>query len=121
MMTEEAKSKLDQINDEAAINYLKEKIEEGRWAERLSINSDWLKIKEEIEKTIQSKEERKIKIYDSILESASTLEQKLKAWDEIMALKLEIENFRFFVSLPERKAAAGREAEKEKELIEKER
>jgi len=108
---------LEDKEKESLIKDYQKRIEAGRSAERLSINSDWLKIKEEIERAIKSKEETKILLYDSILRRAITSDEKLKALDEINLLNSELENFKYFISMISKKVEDGQWAEKELEKL----
>ena len=86
-------------------------VDTGQWAERLSVNSDWLEFRKIIMSLVEKREAEKFKNYDILVRGSLSTDDKLKAVDSIREMDMEIENFKTVMRTPDDLAKAGREAQ----------
>ena len=113
MITEEAKVKARVADEAEKIADLKKAIERGVSAERLSVNSDWMKIKADVEIEIAKHEANKVDLYDSIINESVTTDAKLMAIDRIRIINQQMYDLRFVVGIPAARMKVGEEASEE--------
>jgi len=120
MLTEEEKKRAVSEERKTRRVELELFIQEGISAERLSINSDWAKLKAHVSKHIIAYEADKIASYDAILSRAVEWSEKFKAVDMIRAWNQQIDNFKFIIELPASFIKKGNESREELEKLNKE-
>src|SRR3990167_2374442 len=111
MLSESARAVGTKDAEQELKTALQAAVEVGRWAERLSVNSDWLEFRKTVMVLVESKEKDKLKSYDGLIRGSMTTEEKLKVVDSIRETDLEIENFKTIMGTPDNLAKAGQEAQ----------
>ena len=113
MITQEEKEKRRTEGDTARVAKLEEEIKNGLSGERLLTNPDWLRLTSKLKVELDDLEIKKIEAYDSAINGAFTIDQKVTAVDVIKIYKQTIADLRFYIYLPEREAKRGQEAREE--------
>src|SRR3990167_10898304 len=111
MLSESARAVGTKEAEQELKTALQAAVEVWRWAERLSVNSDWLEFRKMVMVLVESKEKDKLKSYDDLIRDSMTTEEKLKAVDSIRETDLEIENFKTIMGTPDTLVKAGQEAQ----------
>lgn len=117
MILEKDRIELESESKLALEKVLREKIEDGKSAERLSINPDWKKLCDGLKLKTEATKNKKYELYDYYIDKALTVDEKVRAWDEIRALNFSINSVEYILAYPEGQVRLAAEAREQLEDI----
>lgn len=92
------------------IKSMEETLENAKSASRLAANSDWKRMSKSIADQLVGLESEKLSIYDKLINSVVTDEEKLGAVQTIKMIELKIYDFKYLLGYPQSEIAAGESA-----------
>lgn len=112
MLLEQERLKLETAGKEQYVKDLQEKVENGKSAERLSINMDWKKFSDDLKNAIAYTKDNKNSYYDVLLDEAVTQDEVFKAVDKIRRWNYTTRSIEYLVGLIDERTKDGVAAQK---------
>lgn len=112
MLLETERQKSETAGKEQYVKDLQEKVENGKSAERLSINMDWKKFADDLKNAITYTKDNKNSYYDVLLDEAVTHDEVFKAVDKIRRWNYTTRSIEYLVGLIDERIKEGVESQK---------